>query len=122
MLSAMYDAQQTDIIDFLKKRRIRVMRAAAVPGFDGIALSMSVFDIERFLDVLVPPPGDSDDVLFPRIIGRPADLGVEDESWSFELVPGHVDAGFEFHAIANIPGPDVDTVLWRLRSLDDDPA
>ncbi len=122
MLFGMYDAQHTDIIDFLKKRRIRVRRAVAVSGFDGIALSMSVFDIERFLDVIVPPPGDPDDGLFLRIIGRSVDLGPEDKPWSFELIPGHADAGFEFHAIANIPGPDVDEVLWRLRSLDADPA
>jgi hypothetical protein len=49
---------------------------------------MSVIDLERFLDIIVPPPLDPDDELALRIFGRPSDIGVDAEPWRFGLSLG----------------------------------
>jgi len=101
------------IVTALRDRGIRASRGASLPGF-AAALSMSLVDLERFLDIIVQRPLSRDDGLAMRIIGRGQDLTPTDQPWKFELVPGISDAGFEFHVIANIPDDDVVEVLHRL--------
>lgn len=113
-----------DVIAALRMRQIRARQATPLPGF-AVALSMSVVDLERFLDIIVKRPMSGDDALAMRIIGRSQDLTPTDEPWKFELVPGISDAGFEFRVIANVPDDDVIDVLYRLtenetRHPDDD--
>ena len=102
-----------DIITALRAHQIRASAAATLPGFAGVAISISVVDLERFLDILIERPL-VDDGLATRVLGPGRDLGPTDEPWRFELVTGIADAGFEFHAIANIPGDDIGEVLYRL--------
>jgi hypothetical protein len=102
-----------DIVTALQARQIRASPAVTLPGFAGVAIAISVVDLERFLDILIERPL-VDDGLATRVIGRGQDLGPTDEPWRFELVTGIADAGFEFHAIANIPDDDIVEVLYRL--------
>jgi hypothetical protein len=104
---------EQDVIAALRTRQIRARRATPLPGF-AVALSLSVVDLERFLDIIVKRPLSGDDGLARRIIGRGQDLAPADEPWKFELVPGISDAGFEFRVIANVPDGDVVEVLYRL--------
>jgi len=103
-----------DIIEALRERHIRAHRAAPHPTCSGKALSMSVVDLERFLDIIVPPPLSVDNDLVLRVCGRPQDLGPLDEPWQFELVPSFVEAGFEFRAIVSIPDDDLEGVTTRI--------
>jgi hypothetical protein len=99
-----------NVRDLLRERGIDAWRAVGSAGLPD-ALSMSVPDLVRFVN-LVAPEGDP---LVRRIIGRPQDLDVLDEPWAYELVPGPVsDAGIEFHVIVTIPEADRPTVLARL--------
>ena len=106
---------ESTIIEMARSRGIRALAAAPLSGYS-VALSMSVPDLKRFLDLLVTPPLDLDhDGLARAIIGRPSDMVVGDEAWQYELVPVGFDAdGFEFHATVNIPEDYVAEVRARL--------
>lgn len=98
----------------LREHGIQSTRAIGSDGLPG-ALSMSLGDLARFVNLITPDPLAEGDALARHIVGRPQDLNVGDAAWSYELVPGPVsEAGIEFHAIVTIPEGDKDAVLARL--------
>ena len=106
---------ESTIIEMARSRGIRALAAAPLSGYS-VALSMSVPDLKRFLDLLVPPPLDlDDDGLARAIVGRASDMVVGDEPWAFEIIPSGFDAdGFELRATVNIPEDYVAEVRARL--------
>jgi hypothetical protein len=103
------------IVAAARERRIRIMAVAGGPdAFDGAEISLGVFDLERFLDIVSPPP--LQEGIVNRIIGRPQDMTADDEPWQYDLMPGYGESGFQFHAIVRIPRADVPEVLERLGS------
>jgi hypothetical protein len=105
------------LVEALAARKIRALRCASVPRWHGVAVSMSVFDLERFLDILIARPVTEDDRLAMRIFGAVTELDSTDEPWRFELAPAMSYAGIKMRVCAYIPEDDVPEVLARLERV-----
>ncbi|MCA1570240.1 MAG: hypothetical protein LC798_07960, partial [Chloroflexi bacterium] len=74
------------------KRRVQGEFEAAVSPYLGpeeyVALSLWATYAQQFLNLLVPGPLGRDDDLARHIVGRGADLTIEDDPWAFEAVAG----------------------------------
>ena len=104
----------SELQEVLEARGIQTMRAVPTDR-RLVALSMSTYSVQEFLNAIAPGPIEGDD-FEARIVGRPQDLTVDQEPWRFEVVPSVRDAesGIQLHVIVNMPASDVGEVLRRL--------
>jgi hypothetical protein len=107
-ISALQDALRQNL-------GIKTMLSAALEPGSG-CLRMSTYSAQEFMTALAPGPVDESDDLARRIVGRPADLGVGDETWGFEAVPTirDMDSGREIMVLVTIPESDYAEVPRRL--------
>lgn len=106
-----------DLEAALKRRGIKTARAAPIERTRGlVSLRMSTYSVQEFMTALAPGPVGEDDDLARRILARPADLGVGDETWQFEAVPTirDMESGLELVVIVNLPASDLPEVVRRL--------
>lgn len=104
------------VLEAARARKIRAIAVAPIDDSDDALIGLSVWDLERFLDIAAPPPLDEGG-LAGSISGRPQDMGVDDEPWRFEVSPGHSGTGWEFHVNVTIPAQDIDELMARLEDV-----
>jgi hypothetical protein len=112
------DDKTAALVDALHVRRIWAYRVGSDRDWHGVTVSMSGYDLERFLDIVIKQPLTEDDGITRHILARSHELEQTDEQWEFECTPGLSEARLiKLHVYARIPASDVAEVIARLKDI-----